>query len=626
MTDTSRTAGRSQRQHGTGGRHYSAFLSYTDADRAAVERLQSRLENYRFPKKLAARLGFDRIKPVCVDRSEMRAASDLGEAIKNSLDRSDFLIVACTPRTPESFWVGEEIAYFRQTHGDSRILAALLEGEKTEAFHLQLTEFVQGERHEPLAADFRSQGDGPHRALLKLIASIADVDLDELLLRDWKRQRARRWTFGSLALLLATVIALLSYRVITSDEAIDNARIRMSEAMLEQLEALRLEVRDGGTLDMAASINRNVELYYATQVGDDAPPEMEAGRATALLSSSQTDINARDFASAEENAREAWVITSRLHREAPDNLDFTYDHAQSAFWLAYAAWLQRNTPLAAHLFDRYAQLADELVAAEPGNMDYVLEQGFAYSNLGMLALREARDPDLAKRLFDESQAAFRRVVRQDPEDTDTKFAIADGESWLADVAVERGDFESARSHRGEQLLLINELSENDPENRFYRSRRLARTIGTARLEAAARNYPEAIETLRVAEQEAAELVAGDPQNPSLRENQRMVALLQAQIELQGGGAAALRQAGELVGDCAADWLVSPEGELPIFCTILAAKLAMQAGRATTARELMRDERLASWLRSPSLSPIWRLDMQAECRTIGVPELCRPPAR
>ncbi len=610
------------RDGSTSARHYSAFLSYTDADRPAVLRLQARLETYRFPRELAARLGFDRIKPVCVDRAEMRAASDLGDAIKYSLDRSDYLIVVCTPRTPGSFWVGEEIAYFRKKHGEERILAALLEGEKAESFHPELIASSGDKVREPLAADFRRQGDGPRLAMLKLVASIADLNLDELVLRDRKRQRVRRFALAGVALVLAALFSILGYRVVMSEQAIDNAQILASEAMLQQLEELRKEVREGGTLDMAAAINRNVELYYASQVGDDSPPEVEAGRASVLRNSSQTDIEARNLVSAKENARRSWEITARLHREFPDNLDFTYDHAQSAFWLAYAAWLQRDTPLAAFFFDRYAQLADELVSAEPSNMDFVLEQGFAYSNLGMLALREARDPDAANRLFESSQAAFRRVVRQDPGDKDTLFAIADGESWLADVAVARGDFESARAHREEQLRLIELLAEDAPESRFFRSRVLASNIGLARLEAAQGDYPAALEILRSAELEAQALVDGDPQNPSLQENRRMVQLFQARFALQDDRANPLDLAREQVGDCGEDWEISPDGELPVFCTILSAAFHARSRELDIARRLMRDDRLTSWLRSPSLSPTWRLDIQAECGAIGLPELCR----
>ena len=68
-----------------------------------------------------------------------------------------------------------------------------------------------GESVEPLAADFRSGGDGYRLGLLKLIAGILGIGLDELIQRDAQR-RLQRVT----AITAAAVLAMLVMGVLTA--------------------------------------------------------------------------------------------------------------------------------------------------------------------------------------------------------------------------------------------------------------------------------------------------------------------------------------------------------------------------------------------------------------------------
>jgi tetratricopeptide (TPR) repeat protein len=598
-------------------RRYSAFISYTDADRVLALRLQSRLERYRLPARLARQVGYSRIKPVFVDRSEMRAAPDLGDAIRQALARSEHLIVLCTPRTPASHWVGREIDTFRELHGGANVLVALFEGHKADCFHERL--LVDGE-NEPLAADFRPGGDG-RLALLKVVAALVEVDLDELVHRDGKRQRRKTVGIGSVAAAIALTIGALSLWAWSSDRAVDRGRTQASLAMQNQLDDLRKRIKAGGTLDMAAAVNRNVELFYDELPTSDQLPEVDLGRAKLLQAKAEDDKKRRDFASAAANAREAWKYSARVLAKKPADPKAIFVHAQSAYWVGYIAWLQRDTPLAANAFARYADLADRLVKADPRNNDYRLEQGYAYSNLGTIALREARDPERARRYFSAAQAAFGEAARRDPGNPDPLYEMADGESWLAGVELARGDFAAAQQHSDRQAKLIADLLRRDPGNREYRVDHLSHQIGQARLDAERGRDQLALNEFRAAHDEAGELFAADPENSWLAGQKRAIELFQAQTLLKLGGASSLASVEAILAGCAADWTASADTELPPFCSILSARVALKRGDSEVARRIMADPRLASWLRSPSLSPTWRLDLPAECRKLGDPKLC-----
>src|SRR4051794_17463121 len=150
--------------------HYAAFISYrhADVDRRWAKWLHKALETYRVPKKLARERGLPRRVGRCFrDEEELPASSDLSGEIDAALERSRFLIVVCSPRTPASRWVNKEVERFREMGRHDRILALLVEGEPADSFPRSLREIRRTvadaaglsrhdiEQVEPLAADVR---------------------------------------------------------------------------------------------------------------------------------------------------------------------------------------------------------------------------------------------------------------------------------------------------------------------------------------------------------------------------------------------------------------------------------------------------------------------------------------
>jgi len=87
---------------------YEAFISYrhVEPDRTWAKWLHTALETYRVPAKLAADRGLPRrIGRVFRDEEELPASADLNAEIESALKDSRFLVVICSPRTPESEWV-----------------------------------------------------------------------------------------------------------------------------------------------------------------------------------------------------------------------------------------------------------------------------------------------------------------------------------------------------------------------------------------------------------------------------------------------------------------------------------------------------------------------------------------
>jgi MTH538 TIR-like domain (DUF1863) len=97
-------------------------------DRHWAMRIMRRLEEYRPPRTLQAEGFPDKIGALFRDEDEIPASADLSDQIKEALSHSDFLIVICTPDTPNSRWVRREIELFHELGKGDKILPVLVDG------------------------------------------------------------------------------------------------------------------------------------------------------------------------------------------------------------------------------------------------------------------------------------------------------------------------------------------------------------------------------------------------------------------------------------------------------------------------------------------------------------------
>ncbi|MCR5312004.1 MAG: TIR domain-containing protein [Lachnospiraceae bacterium] len=191
---------------------YNAFISYRHAplDMEIAKKVHTGLETYKIPASVKKRLGIKKINRVFRDQEELPIGSNLSDNINEALESSEFIIVICSPRTPESEWVKKEIETFISLHGRDHVLAVLIEGEPDESFPESLRTDEKGDPVEPLAADVRGATAKERNKkfkteILRLVAPIIGCTYDDL--RQRHRERIIRRTI-SLVSAAALVIAL----------------------------------------------------------------------------------------------------------------------------------------------------------------------------------------------------------------------------------------------------------------------------------------------------------------------------------------------------------------------------------------------------------------------------------
>lgn len=204
---------------------YDAFISYRHSplDMEIAKKVHTGLETYRIPGSVKKKTGKKKMGRVFRDQEELPIGSDLGDNIEAALSESEYLIVICSPRTPESYWVCKEIETFIKLHDREHVLAVLIEGEPDESFPKALLTDDLGNSVEPLAADVRG-ADKKERnkkfatELLRLAAPVIGCTYDELRQRHRERIVKRTITIAS-SIALVVALAGTAFGIYNADVA-----------------------------------------------------------------------------------------------------------------------------------------------------------------------------------------------------------------------------------------------------------------------------------------------------------------------------------------------------------------------------------------------------------------------
>lgn len=495
---------------GLSGARYRAFISYSHRDAVFAARLHRRLEGYVLPKRLSAGR---RLTPIFKDREELPAAHDLSAQVRAALAASDCLIVACSPDAAASPWVGREIALFRELHPERPILAALIRGEPAEAFPPALA----AGGVEPLAADFRKEGDGERLALLKLVAGIAGVGVDQLVQRD--AQRRMQGVMAVTAVAVAGMLAMGGMTAVALQARAEAERQRAeAEGLVEfMLNDLRSELKTVGRLPIMTSVNRRALAYYKGQDLDGLSPEALEQRSLLLHAMGEDDLAQGRLNEASAQFDEAYRVTASVLAADRDNPDRLFGHGQSAYWRGYVGYLRKATGVARRNWDEYRSLSASAFAKAPGDLRAQRELAYADGNLCTLALEQERDLDRALSTCLRSLEGMRKAAALRPSDTGLANDVATRWAWLADVQTERGDHAAAWTSRMAQGAILRRLLSADTDNAVLLDNWGVCNRGLALIAFRRGDLTGSLEKLRIARDTFRSLQTRDPTNRRWRE-------------------------------------------------------------------------------------------------------------
>ena len=535
------------------GPRYWAVLSYSHADIRWGRRLHRALEGYVVPRRLVGRPtpagpAPRRLRPIFRDQDEMGAGGSLSDRLKAALDKSDCLIVVCSPAAVGSPWVNEEIRRFKAERGEDRILAVIVAGEPfaseragdeaQECFPKALRHrFADGERIEPIAADLRPGRDSLRAAVLKLVAGVLDVQLDELVQRDAARRNrqlvALTSVFGATAALMTTLaVAAIAER--------NEARRERSQAegLVEfMIGDLKDKLQPAGRLDILDAIGARAKAYYAGQNSGRLDAASLGQRARVLQLLGNIKFQRGEFPEAMSLFQQAASSTGEVLRRRPDDPQAIFNHAQSVGYMGEVAMKTRDVATALREFTDYQGLARRLAAIDPSNLDWQVEVEEADTDLGAALLNQAR-PDDAARAFQDALAISRRLAAAPGAKRAWRWTEAQSLAWLADTELARGRLDEALGHRLEEGRIYATLIAASPHDNEAAVGLASNRREVARIQLARGDAASAAAVLTAAVADIEPLVSAAPDNGDYASNFEPIVRLLAQAQLQRGQLAA----------------------------------------------------------------------------------------
>lgn len=445
---------------------YTAFISYSHADTYWARWLQRALEIYRLPAGLSSKAQLPhRLGKIFRDREELATGQNLGDHLTHALDKSDNLIVICSPNACSSPWVAKEIEYFKAQGKSDRIFCLLVEGGP-EALPEPLLTDVKGKTLEPLAADPRDTGDGKTLAKLKLIAGMLGLNLDQLTQREQARKRKRKAQISGLVIAFLAVISwgAFSYQAYQREQRDAFEVVRnLTPLMTQSTDYIAKE-----TLSTAASALND----WVQRIDNDSPIkgaiEVKArgmhgfAFASYELGNKETALNAY---------RKAKDLFKRAATEDPENVDLAIDLAFADFHIGSIFFYDGNHTEAQAPFDAYRQSIASLFLEHPDHPMLISEAidapATALANLS--GLKKGFDSELAVKIADVNRAIA--SVLDKNIDQPKVFRAADAAITQAAEAVLKSCLvNESLIYRQQALEYARRTLQLDPANRDYKIR------------------------------------------------------------------------------------------------------------------------------------------------------------
>jgi len=180
---------------------YFAFISYKREDEKWAKWLQNKLETYKLPSSLPTEDGKEypkTLRPCFRDKADLGETGDLTKILHDKLEKSQYLIVICSPRSAKSEWVNEEIQTFQAMGRANKIIPFIIEGTPnslkldTHCYPPKLNDNILGISVPELIEEKVSEKKAAEKAAVKVIAAMLHVDFDTLWNRELRRKKHRK--------------------------------------------------------------------------------------------------------------------------------------------------------------------------------------------------------------------------------------------------------------------------------------------------------------------------------------------------------------------------------------------------------------------------------------------------
>jgi len=241
-------------------------------------------------------------------------------------------------------------------------------------------------------------------------------------------------------------------------------------------------------------------------------------------------------------------------------------------------------------YREYSRLGERLVALEPDNLKWRMENLYGIEDVG-IALYDERRFDEAAKQFTSALGPMRNLLAIDPTNQTYQKEFSTVLAWLADTQRSRGQLEAASSLRDQQVSWLEKSAGSGTTNVAFREQLIPAHEALGILLASRGLTDKALVQLQAAVDEADRLIPVDPTNARWKQYGAAAHLELAKTLLfagKGGEAAAQTDAG-----CNALAQVGSHDAAPARTRLLRSDcLAIRSRLAVSRNDTVNAERLA----------------------------------
>lgn len=254
--------------------------------------------------------------------------------------------------------------------------------------------------------------------------------------------------------LLAILAVILGIAARNAERDAEQQRTEAEGLMSYMLGEFVEKLRPLGRLDLLDGISGRALAYLSSAQNTDAGPTTLSQRAKALHVIAEVNIARSNLTNATEALQAAHAILLRLQHTDTDPKALYKALGANAFYQGQIHLLRGELEPAEKFFIEYRLHSDSLAAAAPDDSESWIEQSYAHSNLGALAMRRGNYAAAADS-FDSSVQLKQKALAAQPGHPKLPADLSNTLSWLADAKSKLGLLNEAKAlyQREEELLL-----------------------------------------------------------------------------------------------------------------------------------------------------------------------------
>lgn len=380
-------------------------------------------------------------------------------------------------------------------------------------------------------------------ALQLLGAQTLSLSPDEVALIKASQRRAvwrARLRIGTLCAIVALslLVAGLGLAAISAKKAAQQRRAEAEGLMGFMLGDFADKLRPLGRLDLLDSVSGKALEYLSASDSDDLSETSLTQRAKALQVLAEVRVARGKPQEALDALGTARTLLLRQDAADKNKWEVVKNLGANAFWQGQIHLNQSRWDQAKLAFEQYRQYSDRLYQIDPANLEAWMEQSYAHTNLGQLALKRG-DLTAAASHFASSISLKERAIAKKPQDRALAGELSNSLSWLESAKETLGQLDEAMALSVRELGLLEQLHKSAPDDTKLTRRTALALQRRSKLRALLGQDDAALADLERAEPLLQGLVAGEPGNRIWQGNLYGLRLDRLRILLAAKGAASV---------------------------------------------------------------------------------------